>query len=151
MYESGSKWNCSPTCTTVCRRTLTGMTIAAARVFHVNVNCSDLERSLAFYRAVGLTPATRTRPEGPQAGAAFGRSRRSGEGVMGLWFAQEPKLPRQPGRPLGLAQEIELREMLLRAPASGFMVELTEWQPPGPRATPPRLANQLGIFRMAWL
>src|SRR3989442_10944657 len=72
MYESGSKWNCSPTCTTVCRRTLTGMTIAAARVFHVNVNCSDLERSLAFYRAVGLTPATRTRPEGPQAGAAFG-------------------------------------------------------------------------------
>lgn len=40
---------------------------------HVNVNCRDLERSLAFYRDVlGLRPVTRTAPEQPQPGAAFG-------------------------------------------------------------------------------
>ena len=42
-------------------------------LFHVNVNCSDFERSLAFYRdLVGLQPTVRTRPERPQPGAAFG-------------------------------------------------------------------------------
>lgn len=40
---------------------------------HVNVNCRDLERSLAFYRdVVGLRPVTRTAPEQPQPGGAFG-------------------------------------------------------------------------------
>jgi catechol 2,3-dioxygenase-like lactoylglutathione lyase family enzyme len=44
-----------------------------ARVFHVNVNCSDLDCSLAFYRdAVGLLPLVRTAPEHPQPGGAFG-------------------------------------------------------------------------------
>lgn len=43
---------------------------------HVNVNCRDLERSLAFYRDVlGLHPVTRTAPEEPQPGAAFGLER----------------------------------------------------------------------------
>jgi catechol 2,3-dioxygenase-like lactoylglutathione lyase family enzyme len=43
------------------------------RIFHVNVNCSDLETSLAFYRdRVGLTASVRTTPERPQAGQAFG-------------------------------------------------------------------------------
>jgi catechol 2,3-dioxygenase-like lactoylglutathione lyase family enzyme len=45
----------------------------AGRIFHVNVNCSELDTSLAFYRdRIGLTPAVRTTPERPQAGAAFG-------------------------------------------------------------------------------
>ncbi len=49
------------------------MTIAASRVFHVNVNCSDLDRSVAFYREqTGLTPSARTRPAAPQPGDAFG-------------------------------------------------------------------------------
>jgi catechol 2,3-dioxygenase-like lactoylglutathione lyase family enzyme len=43
------------------------------RIFHVNVNCSDLETSLAFYRdRIGLTASVRTTPRHPQAGAAFG-------------------------------------------------------------------------------
>lgn len=43
------------------------------RIFHVNVNCSDLDTSFAFYRdVVGLTPAVRTTPDRPQPGAAFG-------------------------------------------------------------------------------
>ncbi len=49
------------------------MPISASRVFHVNVNCSDLERSVEYYRdRAGLSPAARTRPTAPQPGDAFG-------------------------------------------------------------------------------
>jgi catechol 2,3-dioxygenase-like lactoylglutathione lyase family enzyme len=45
----------------------------SARIFHVNVNCSDLDVSLAFYRdELGLQALVRTRPEAAQAGGAFG-------------------------------------------------------------------------------
>jgi catechol 2,3-dioxygenase-like lactoylglutathione lyase family enzyme len=45
--------------------------IGASTIFHVNANCSELARSLAFYRdLVGLTPSTHTAP-GAQPGAAF--------------------------------------------------------------------------------
>ena len=40
--------------------------------YHVNVNCSVLDRSLSVYRDVlGFVPQTRTSPE-PQPGAGFG-------------------------------------------------------------------------------
>jgi catechol 2,3-dioxygenase-like lactoylglutathione lyase family enzyme len=43
------------------------------RIFHVNVNSSDLEASLVFYRdQIGLTALVRTTPLHPQAGQAFG-------------------------------------------------------------------------------
>jgi catechol 2,3-dioxygenase-like lactoylglutathione lyase family enzyme len=49
------------------------MPIAPSRIFHVNVNCSDLDRSLGFYRdLIGLSQTTRTRPAEPQPGGAFG-------------------------------------------------------------------------------
>jgi catechol 2,3-dioxygenase-like lactoylglutathione lyase family enzyme len=42
-------------------------------VVRVNVNCRDLERSVAFYRDVlGLQPVTRTAPAEAQPGEAFG-------------------------------------------------------------------------------
>jgi catechol 2,3-dioxygenase-like lactoylglutathione lyase family enzyme len=42
-------------------------------VIHVNVNCSDLDRSVAFYRdELGLEASLRTTPSEPQPGAAFG-------------------------------------------------------------------------------
>ena len=48
-------------------------TVRAHRIYHVNVNCSDLERSLAFYcDGIGLRKGTRTKPDAPQPGAAFG-------------------------------------------------------------------------------
>ena len=48
------------------------MAIGASRIFHINANCSDLGRSLSFYRdLVGLTPTTHTVPDS-QSGAAFG-------------------------------------------------------------------------------
>jgi catechol 2,3-dioxygenase-like lactoylglutathione lyase family enzyme len=44
-----------------------------ARIFHVNVNCSDLERSRAFYvDGCGLVDGVRTTPEAAQSGIAFG-------------------------------------------------------------------------------
>ena len=44
-----------------------------AHVFHVNVNCTNLDRALAFYRdELGLTPLTHTAPTRPQPGEAFG-------------------------------------------------------------------------------
>ena len=47
-----------------------------ARVIHVNVNCSDLDRSVAFYRdELGLEASLRTTPADPQPGAAFGLDR----------------------------------------------------------------------------
>ena len=53
--------------------TVPGMPIAPSRIFHVNVNCSDLERSFGVYRdLIGLQVATRTTPADPQPGGAFG-------------------------------------------------------------------------------
>ena len=47
-----------------------------ARIFHVNVNCTDLERSRRFYTDVcGLDAAVRTTPEKTESGAAFGLDR----------------------------------------------------------------------------
>ena len=44
-----------------------------ARIFHVNVNCSDLAASRAFYvDRCGLTEGVRTTPDGVQSGTAFG-------------------------------------------------------------------------------
>src|SRR5688500_5400653 len=49
------------------------VTLGVSRVFHLNVNCSNLERSLIFYRdLLGLTAGVRTAPEKPQPGGAFG-------------------------------------------------------------------------------
>lgn len=82
------------------------------RIFHVNVNCSNLETSLAFYRdRVGLTASVRTAPRHPQPGAAFGLDRAqwdawimtaSGgldEVVLDLleWKVPGPSHPRGPG------------------------------------------------------
>jgi lactoylglutathione lyase len=47
--------------------------LARTRVLHVNVNCSDLDRSAAFYGdEIGLSPILRTTPPAPQPGEAFG-------------------------------------------------------------------------------
>jgi len=47
--------------------------IHPTRIFHVNVNCRDLDRSVAFYRdVIGLRARIRTTPEAPQPGAGFG-------------------------------------------------------------------------------
>jgi len=52
------------------------MALTDGRLFHVNVNCSDLERSRRFYvDGLGLTAGARTATEEAQPGAAFGLDR----------------------------------------------------------------------------
>lgn len=239
------------------------------RIYHVNVNCSDLERSLAFYRdGLGLSTLTRTTPTEPQPGAAFGldlvqwdawiltgdrghagavldllewkvpppasrpRTRATDVGfnrlaisvpdldaayervralgascrtepraidfggivvrafvcgdpdgtqlsvvegdevrlvhitvncahldesvrfyrdVMGLQPGRAIDPPPLPGELFGLDGEVDLRLQLMRDPVSGFAVELVEWRRPRITSWGFRKANDLGIFRMAWL
>ncbi len=53
-----------------------GVAIDGARLFHVNLNCTDLERSRRFYvEALGLEVGARTAPDTVQPGAAFGLDR----------------------------------------------------------------------------
>lgn len=97
------------------------MALPLQAVTHVNVNCSDLERSLKFYRdLVGLEPQSHTRPA-PQAGDGFGL-----EGRV-VWDAYLLHDDRAPGGPA---------------------VDLLEWQTPGPVGRPHPEANHLGFMRV---
>jgi catechol 2,3-dioxygenase-like lactoylglutathione lyase family enzyme len=97
------------------------MSVRALGVVHVNVNCSDLARSLRFYRdLVGLAPLVHTNPL-PQDGAGFGLAGRV------QWDAH---LLHDARGPLGPA------------------VDLLEWKQPPPSGKPAAEANQLGMFRL---
>ncbi|MHB8463212.1 MAG: VOC family protein [Acidimicrobiales bacterium] len=48
------------------------MGVGSGSVLHVNVNCTDLEQSVAFYERLGFSRLTRTAPDQPQPGGAFG-------------------------------------------------------------------------------
>jgi glyoxylase I family protein len=90
------------------------MAVGAGGVIHVNVNCTDLARSLAFYRdEVGLQAHTRTAPDSPQPGTAFGL----GPAQWDAWMM---------GGPDGFRATV---------------VDLLEWKvpPPTPRPTVPTL------------
>jgi catechol 2,3-dioxygenase-like lactoylglutathione lyase family enzyme len=97
------------------------MALSVQSVMHINVNCSDLERSLGFYRdAVGLVPASHTNPV-PQDGAGFGMVGRV------QWDAH-------------ILQD-----------ARGFAgpgVDLLEWKQPRPVGQAPRDLQQLGFSRV---
>ena len=97
------------------------MALDLLSVMHVNVNCSELDRSLAFYRdVVGLVPQTHTNPH-PQEGAGFGLPGRV------VWDAHLLHDDR------GLA---------------GPALDLLEWKTPGPVGSTPESANTLGFFRL---
>jgi catechol 2,3-dioxygenase-like lactoylglutathione lyase family enzyme len=97
------------------------MSASVLGVVHVNVNCSDLARSLRFYRdLVGLEALTHTNPL-PQDGAGFGL----------------------PGR-------VQWDAFLLHDArgALGPALDLLEWKQPRPLGRPALEANQLGLFRL---
>jgi catechol 2,3-dioxygenase-like lactoylglutathione lyase family enzyme len=97
------------------------MALPLLSTVHVNANCSDLARSLAFYRdVVGLTPLSHTKAV-PQDGSGFGL----------------------PGR-------VQWDAHLLHDErgVAGPAVDLLEWQQPRPIGHPARAANQLGLYRM---
>ncbi|MFN3217792.1 MAG: VOC family protein [Acidimicrobiales bacterium] len=90
------------------------MPLAVTRCYHVNVNCSELDRSLAWYgETLGLTPLVRTRPDEPQPGAAFGLDRVQWD----AWILQ------------GAAGH------------SGVVLDLLQWQVPPAAGTPRRIGE----------
>jgi catechol 2,3-dioxygenase-like lactoylglutathione lyase family enzyme len=98
--------------------------VGVTQAFHVNVNCSDLDRSLAFYRdRLGLRASTRTRPEVPQDGAAF----RLDAAQWDAWILHDD-----------------------RGFGAGLVVDLLEWQVPRPTGAPNTAAdlglNRLGLY-----
>ncbi|HEY8216879.1 MAG TPA: VOC family protein [Acidimicrobiia bacterium] len=98
------------------------MTISVTRVFHLNVNCSDLERSLGFYRdLLGLTQGAHTvSPE--QEGAAFGLERAAWD----AWILLDPR------------------------GYDGVVLDLLEWQTPRPLGTPTSPTGDLGFARVGF-
>jgi catechol 2,3-dioxygenase-like lactoylglutathione lyase family enzyme len=103
-------------------------------VMHVNVNCSDLERSLAFYRdIVGLTPAAHTNPL-PQKGFPMGAgaeeeplANAAGPVQWDAWMLQDVR---------GFA---------------GPSVDLLRWQIPSPVGHPYTDPSHLGFARLGVL
>lgn len=94
-----------------------------ARLAFVELSCSELERSLRFFRE-----------------------------VLGL-EAGIPRSERLPGAGVGRRGEIAWRAVSLgiAGQPDGFRVELTQWQQPAAHGRPSAEANRLGLFRMALL
>ena len=96
------------------------MALDFVSVVHVNVNCSRLERSLAFYRdALGLTALSHTNPV-PQDGAGFGMP---GRVQWDAWILHDDRGQSAQG------------------------VDLLEWKLPAPTGRP-AAANELGFSRL---
>jgi catechol 2,3-dioxygenase-like lactoylglutathione lyase family enzyme len=92
-----------------------------ARIFHVNVNCSDLERSRRFYEeGLGLHAAVNTAPPVAQPGHAFGLERARWD----AWI---------------LVGEHSF---------GGGAIDLLQWQEPAPRGAPPRSVLETGFQRI---
>ena len=98
------------------------MALDILSVVHVNVNCSDLARSKAFYgELLGLTSQTHTLPSEPQDGEGFGMSGKV------LWDAHMMHDSRG---------------------QAGPCIDLLEWQIPKPSGRPYPSANHLGFGRI---
>ena len=100
------------------------MALDILRIIHCNVNCSDLERSLAFYRDfVGLEPILHTQPTA-QDGAGFGMR---GDVQWDAWMMSDGRGP------------------------ESTVIDLLEWKQPAPAGVPYDAANHLGMFRICLL
>ena len=100
----------------------------ALQIFHVNVNCSNLERSLAFYERIGFRQVIDFNDSGT--GEALG----------------EPQL----GPALGLPPESSARARMLMLgdnPRSARL-DLIEWQDTDPASPPYPSLTHLGIARI---
>jgi catechol 2,3-dioxygenase-like lactoylglutathione lyase family enzyme len=97
------------------------MSLAGARIFHVNVNCSNLERSRRFYtEGLGLAVGAHTAPEHAQPGTAFGLD-------TARWDASILLGPRG---------------------YEGGAIDLLEWHEPRPIGGPPTSLSESGFQRL---
>ena len=96
------------------------MSLSDARLFHINVNCSDLERSRRFYtEGLGLEIGAHTAPETTQPGAAFGLE-------QARWDASILLGPRA---------------------YDGGAIDLLQWHEPAPVGSPPGSLVETGFQR----
>ena len=96
------------------------MAIRGDRIYHCNLNCSDLDRSVVFYEALGLHRVLRTVPSRNQSGSAFGLD----EVAWDAWIMHSDD---------GL---------------DGLSLDLLEWKTPLPTGTPPGLDGEPGYNRL---
>ncbi len=95
--------------------------LAGARIFHVNVNCSDLARARSFYvDGCGLIEGVRTTPEDTQPGVAFGLDRARWDAVI----------------------------LVGDHGFDGGAIDLLEWMEPPPVSAPPTALDQAGFQRI---
>jgi catechol 2,3-dioxygenase-like lactoylglutathione lyase family enzyme len=101
--------------------------VPISRVAHCNLNCSSLDRSLAFYRdAIGLHPNTHTAPA-PQPAGGF---------------------PLPPG-----ATTVQWDAWIMHEAGAGHTspaLDLLEWKHPAPFGRPYPAANHLGLNRLRY-
>lgn len=96
------------------------MAIQGTRIYHCNSNCSDLDRSVEFYEALGLHRVLRTVPSKNQSGSAFGLD----EVAWDAWILHSDD---------GL---------------DGLSLDLLEWKTPLPTGAPPTLDGEPGYNRL---
>jgi catechol 2,3-dioxygenase-like lactoylglutathione lyase family enzyme len=97
------------------------MSLSDARLFHINVNCSDLERSRRFYTdGLGLEAGAHTAPDATQPGTAFGLE-------AARWDASILLGPRG---------------------YEGGAIDLLEWHEPAPIGSPPARLFESGFQRL---
>ena len=96
------------------------MAIQGNRIYHCNSNCSDLDRAVVFYEALGLRRVLRTVPSKSQSGSAFGLD----EVAWDAWIMHSDD---------GL---------------DGLSLDLLEWKTPLPTGTPPGLDGEPGYNRL---
>jgi catechol 2,3-dioxygenase-like lactoylglutathione lyase family enzyme len=96
------------------------MPIGGHRIYHVNSNCTDLERSARFYEALGLRRVVHTVPSRPQPGHAFGLD----EVAWDAWMMQGDD------------------------GAEGLSLDLVEWTVPAPVGQPPSTVGDPGLNRL---
>jgi glyoxylase I family protein len=102
----------------------------ALQIFHINVNCSDFERSLAFYTLIGFREIL------DFAAAEKGRPRTFGEVGLGPLFRMPPDCD---GRAVLLMLGDDKRATRL---------DLIEWKNPKSERPPKRTLSHLGVARI---
>jgi catechol 2,3-dioxygenase-like lactoylglutathione lyase family enzyme len=102
----------------------------ALQIFHINVNCSDFDRSLAFYKTIGFHEIL------DFAAAEKGKPRTFGEVGLGPLFRMPSDID---GRAVFL---------LLGDDKRATRLDLIEWKVPRSEKPPKRTLSHLGVARI---
>jgi catechol 2,3-dioxygenase-like lactoylglutathione lyase family enzyme len=93
--------------------------VDGVQLAHLRVTCSDLERSVGWYQALGYT------------------------------LVDGPRTVQTAGAPFGLESHASVSVARLRLPDEAFGLVLVDWHDPASRGAPYDRANHRGIYRLA--